>query len=149
MAGIAQLSLSYLMALELVVALSRLCFLLLLPLQLAPVNELGTSDLLVDLSPEYIQVRELVLRTCVPELHGTQKGVGSILDILAKKIFCGRMVKNELSLMVMHFIMGMKEAIMLEGFFFPTALLIFLLHCSSMVCQALLELPEAVPIKLW
>jgi hypothetical protein len=129
---------------------SRFCFLLLLvALQLTPVDELGMSDLLVDPSPEYIQVEELILWTCVPELHGAQMGVGSILDVLTKKILCRRMDKNELSLMVMGVIVEMEAAIMLEGFFFPNVLLVFLLHCSLVICQALLKLLEADTIKLW
>ena len=91
--------------LELVVSLSRLStFALLLSLHLAPVEELGKSDLLVDPSLEYVQVEELVLGTCVPELHGAQTGVGSILDVLAKKILCRGTVKNELSSTVVRLI---------------------------------------------
>lgn len=62
------------------------------------------ADLLVDPSLEYVQVEELVLGTCVPELHGAQTGVGSILDVLAKKILCRGTVKNELSSTVVRLI---------------------------------------------
>jgi hypothetical protein len=96
----------YLLPLEVVVLLPSRpnTFTLLLMLHLTPAAELGTSDLLVDLSCEYIQVKELVLRTCVPELHGAKMVVSSILDVLAKKILCRGMVKNELSAMVMRLI---------------------------------------------
>lgn len=57
--------------LEMVVAIARFAFLL-LALLLAPVDELVAPDLLVDSSSEHIQVKELVLRTCVPEFHWAQ-----------------------------------------------------------------------------
>ena len=89
--------------LELVVSLSRLStFALLLTLHLAPVEELGKSDLLVDPFLEFVQVEELVLGMCVAELRWAQTGVGSILDVLAKKILCRGTVKNELSSMVVR-----------------------------------------------
>ena len=85
---------------------------------------------------------------CVPELHGTQMGVGSILDVLVKKILGRGMVKNELSLMVVHLIMWMEEAIMLEGILFLNALHVFLLHSLVVMGQALLKLLEADAMEL-
>lgn len=136
-------------AVELVVGIARFSFLLLLlMLHLTPVDELGASDLLVDSSLEHFQVKELVLRTRVPELHRGQTWIGSILYVLTKKILCGRTVKNELSLTVMLVVARMEAAIMLEGFFVPNAPLEFLLHCLSVIFQALAELLEADAGKL-
>jgi hypothetical protein len=78
---------AYYLRLELVVSLSRTgSFAVLLTLHLAPVDKLGTPDLLVNPPLEDNGVEELVLGTCVPELNGTQTGVGTVLDVLAKKI---------------------------------------------------------------
>ena len=140
----------YLLPLEAVVSLpSRPSpFALLLTLHLAPVAELGMSDLLVDPSCEYIQVKELVLGTCVPELHGAKMGVSSILDVLAKKILCRGTVKNELSSAVMRLVTRMEEAIMLKGILFLNDLIVFLLHCPAVIGQALLKLLEADTVEL-
>jgi hypothetical protein len=134
--------------LELVVLLSTSTFSLFLMLHLTPVVELGKSDLSVDPFLEYFQLKELVLGMCVPELHRAQMGVGSILDVLMRKILGRRMVKNELSLMVVHLIMWMEEAIMLEGILFLNALHVFLLHCLVVMGQALLKLLEVDAVEL-
>ena len=47
-------------------------------LQLTPIDELLTSNFLVDLSSEYIQVKKLVLLPRVPELHWAQTDGGRL-----------------------------------------------------------------------
>jgi len=74
------------LTLELVSSLWRLCFPLLLTLHLAPIDELVAPDFLVDSSTEYVQIKELVLWSHVPEFHWGQMWIGTILDVLAEKI---------------------------------------------------------------
>jgi len=63
-------------------------------LHLAPIDELVAPDFLVDSSMEYVQIKELVLRSRVPEFHWGQMWIGTILNVLAEKIPCRMTVKG-------------------------------------------------------
>ena len=127
-----------------VISLALLTFaLLLLPFHLAPVYELVASNLLVDALSEYLQIEELVLRTCVPELHGAEEGIRSVLDVAAKQILGRGAVENGLSSAVVCFVTWMEMAIMLVGILLTNASFNFLFEGLAVIGQALLELLEA------